>query len=156
MTLFSSVSRCAAVAGALLAMSIAAGCEMYPWQEKPAAPSTFSQPFTPIDAVAQNAKLGRGVNVLGYDPVWTDPAKGRFEPRHFKIIRDGGFKTVRVVLQSFDHMDGSNQLDPEWLATLDTMVTTAVGDGLTVILDDKAMTVDELAEYAEHAEGAQP
>ena len=27
---------------------------------------------------------------------------------------------------------------------------------LTVILDDKAMTVDELAEYAEHAEGAQP
>jgi endoglucanase len=135
MKLFSIVSRATAVAGLILAVVTVAGCTTYPWEEKPTAP-TFAQPFAPVDAFAQVAEMGRGVNVLGYDPVWTDPAKARFQPRHFKIIHNAGFNTVRVVLQSFDHMDSSNRLDPEWLKTLDTMVTAAVGDGLNVILDE--------------------
>ena len=131
-----SAPRVVTLAALFLAMTAVGGCATYPWERKAPVPPTFAEPFAPIDAAQQNAEMGRGVNVLGYDPVWTDPAKARFTPGHFKIIRDGGFKTVRVVLQSFDHMDGSNQLDPEWLATLDAMVTTAVGDGLTVILDE--------------------
>ena len=99
-------------------------------------PPVFSQPFKPIEASAQNAAMGRGVNVLGYDPVWSDPQDARFKPRHFKIIRDAGFQTVRVVLQSFDHMDSANQLDPEWLKTLDGMVAAALDNGLNVILDE--------------------
>jgi endoglucanase len=132
---FSTASRGAAVACFFLAMAAVTGCTNYPLEETSTGP-IFAQPFTPIDAVAQNVAIGRGVNVLGYDPVWTDPAKGRFQPRHFKVIRDAGFDTVRVVLQSFPHMDSANQLDPEWLKTLDTMVMAAVGDGLNVILDE--------------------
>ena len=44
-------------------------------------------------------RLHRGVNVLGYDPVWKDPAHARFQPRHFTIIRRGGFDFIRLVLQ---------------------------------------------------------
>jgi endoglucanase len=80
--------------------------------------------------------MGRGVNVLGYDPVWQDPAKGRFRPRLFKVIRDGGFRTVRMNLQAFAHMDAQDRLDPAWLSTLDTMVHAALDAGLFVILDE--------------------
>jgi endoglucanase len=131
----SVLSQTTAVASLILAVVTVASCATPPQEGKQTAP-TFAQPFAPVDAFAQVADLGRGVNVLGYDPVWKDPTKGRFQPRHFKIIRDAGFKTVRVVLQSFSHMDSANRLDPEWLKTLDTMVTTAVGDGLNVILDE--------------------
>jgi len=122
-----------AIAGLVLAM--ASGCASYPLRNTTALPA-FAQPFTPINAATQNMQMTRGVNVLGYDPVWTDPAKGRFQPRHFKIIHDGGFSAVRIALFSFDHMDSSNQLNPEWLMTLDTMVKAAVDEGLIVILDE--------------------
>ena len=140
MQLFFTALRVAAVAGLFLAVSALSGCATYP-SEETTVPPTFAEPFAPIDAAQQNAEMGRGVNVLGYDPVWTDPAKARFTPGHFKIIRDGGFSTVRIVLQSFEHMDGDNRLDPQWLATLDTMVKAAVDDGLNVILDEHDFTV---------------
>ncbi|PAX06731.1 glycoside hydrolase family 5 protein [Sphingomonas lenta] len=90
----------------------------------------------PGDAWATAAKLKRGVNIIGYDPMWKDPAKARFKPRHFKVIRDGGFDFVRVVLFAFDHMDARNRLDPRWLATLDRVVDQATEAGLGVILDE--------------------
>ena len=103
----------------------------------PASPSpVFSQPFKPMEATAQNAAMGRGVNVLGYDPVWSDPQDARFQPRHFKRIREAGFQTTRIVLQAFDHMDSANRLDPEWLTTLDSMIAAALDNGLNVILDE--------------------
>jgi endoglucanase len=40
--------------------------------------------------------MTRGINVLGYDPIWKDPAKARFQMRHFKVIKDGGFDAVRL------------------------------------------------------------
>jgi len=85
-------------------------------------------------ATAKHMK--RGVNIIGYDPLWRDPAKARFQTRHFKIIHDGGFDFVRVVLSSFRHMDANNQLDAQWLATLDWVVREAQAAGLTVILDE--------------------
>ena len=39
-----------------------------------------------LDAASEVRLMGRGVNVLGYDPVWKDPAKARFQPRLFKVI----------------------------------------------------------------------
>jgi endoglucanase len=92
--------------------------------------------FAPIDPFAQVAEMKRGVNVLGYDPVWNDPQKGRFTPAMFKKIHDAGFSNVRIVLQVFDHLDAANKLDPKWLKTLDTMVDAALKEGLTVVLDD--------------------
>lgn len=88
---------------------------------------------TPADAWKA---YGGGVNILGYDPLWSDPAKARFQWSMFKTIRDGGFRHVRVNLQAFTHMDGQNRLDPKWLDTLDTVVKKATDAGLDVILDE--------------------
>lgn len=82
------------------------------------------------------ASLHRGVNILGYDPLWKDAAKARFKARHFAIIKQGGFDFVRIVLQSFDHMDAHDKLDPHWLSTLDTVVDEAQKAGLSVIIDE--------------------
>lgn len=87
------------------------------------------------DAWAGAAKLRRGVNIIGYDPLWKDPAKARFRPRHFKAIRDGGFDFVRVNLFAFDHMDAADRLDPRWLETLDGVVKGATDAGLGVVID---------------------
>jgi len=97
----------------------------------PAAAQTHQGP-----AWETAAHMKRGVNIIGYDPLWSDPAKARFKTRHFKIIREGGFDFVRVVLQSFRHMDASNKLDPKWLETLDWVVKEGTAAGLTVILDE--------------------
>lgn len=86
---------------------------------------------------AQVAAMKRGVNVLGYDPLWKDPAQARFQlDRHFKTIKAGGFDTVRVNLHAFEHMDADNRLDPKWLATVDKVVEQALAAKLTVILDE--------------------
>lgn len=90
-----------------------------------------------ITPEAQVAAMKRGVNVLGYDPLWKDPAKARFQlDRHFKTIKAGGFDTVRVNLQAFAHMDAEGRLDPVWLSTLDKVVEEALAAKLTVILDE--------------------
>jgi endoglucanase len=53
-----------------------------------------------------------------------------------RVIRDGGFSTVRVVLQAFRHMDADNTLAPQYLETLDRIVGAALTQGLTIILDE--------------------
>jgi endoglucanase len=115
---------------ALAAVVAVAGCAQLTREPK------FSEPFVPADAFAQNQAMARGVNVLSEDPGWNDPAKARFTPRHFKIVRDAGFSTVRIVLTTFDHMDASNTLDPKYVSRLDAMVEAALAEGLNVILDE--------------------
>lgn len=122
----------AALAAAVIGL---AGCETPPPAPQ-APPPSFGEAFTPIDAFVQNADMARGVNVLGYDPLWSNPSQARFTPDHFRVIRKGGFSNVRVVLQAFEHMDANNRLDPKWFATLDTMVKAALDAGLIVILDE--------------------
>lgn len=92
--------------------------------------------FVPIDPSDQIHTMRRGVNIIGYDPLWRDFAKARFQERHFQRIREGGFQTVRIVLQAFSHMDADNRLDPTWFKTLDWAVDHALANGLTVILDE--------------------
>jgi endoglucanase len=90
----------------------------------------------PLSAAGQVALMKRGVNIVGYDPIWQDPAKARFKPRHFKIIKDGGFDTVRINLYGFRKMNEKLQLDPQWFATLDMLVAEAVKQDLNVVLDE--------------------
>lgn len=97
-----------------------------------AAPQAVS---TPVGSAADPG-LRRGVNVLGYDPIWTDPAKARFQARHFAEIRKGGFDFVRVNLQAFRFMDADNRLSPAFLERLDWIVREATAAGLSVILDE--------------------
>lgn len=99
-----------------------------------AAPT--AAPAKPDAAWVSAKRLKRGVNIIGYDPLWQDRAKARFQTRHFRTIREGGFDFVRVVLQSFRHMDAQNRLDPAWLDTLDGVVREASAAGLAVILDE--------------------
>jgi endoglucanase len=90
----------------------------------------------PLSAADQVAQMKRGVNIVGYDPLWQDAAKGRFKPRHFKIIKDGGFDTVRINLYGFRHMNEKLELAPQWFETLDWLVAEAVKQDLNVVLDE--------------------
>ncbi|HEY4083813.1 MAG TPA: glycoside hydrolase family 5 protein [Burkholderiaceae bacterium] len=85
-------------------------------------------------AAAQDLK--RGVNIVGYDALWKDPAQARFQLRHMQAIKDGGFDHVRMNLQAFAHMDGDYKLSPAWLKTLDALVEAGQKAGLQVILDE--------------------
>jgi endoglucanase len=87
------------------------------------------------DATASPA-LKRGVNIVGYDPLWTEPAKARFQPRHMQAIRDGGFDHVRMNLQAFAHMDAQYKLSAAWFKQLDELVDAGLKAGLQVILDE--------------------
>src|SRR5437868_11278516 len=99
-----------------------------------AAPVSAAPPAVALHAADQPFR--RGVNVLGYDPYWTDMSKRRFQWRHFAEIRKGGFDHVRLVLQAFSHMDAQNRLDPVWLAKLDDVVREAQKAGLGIIIDE--------------------
>lgn len=87
-------------------------------------------------AQADLAVPKRGVNIVGYDPLWVDPAKARFQSRHMQAIRDGGFDHVRLNLHAFAHMDDQGQLSAGWLKTLDELVEAGLKAGLQVILDE--------------------
>ncbi len=90
----------------------------------------------PLDPVEQVKAMQRGVNIVGFDPLWNDPDKARFQSRHMKIIKDGGFDHVRIVLHAYRHMDHRQKLSAQWFATLNRLVGFAVGAGLHVVLDE--------------------
>ncbi len=90
-----------------------------------------------VDPFVQVKRLGRGVNVLGYDPIWRDFHKARFKERHFKLIHDAGFQSVRINLHALQRLKAANgyKLDETWLKTLDWAVQGALSNHLMVILD---------------------
>jgi endoglucanase len=104
-------------------------------------PVSLPQGFSPVSAARQTGQMGRGINIIGYDPIWDDFSQARFQERHFQRIREGGFRTLRVNLQAFSHMDGSNQLDVVWLSTLDWVISQALANKLTVIVDEHDFTL---------------
>jgi len=85
----------------------------------------------------QVKRLGRGVNILGYDPIWDNAPDGRFKEKHFKLIHDAGFQTVRINLHALQRLDAGDgpKLKDAWLGTLDWAVKGALANGLMVILD---------------------
>jgi endoglucanase len=91
----------------------------------------------PIDAFEQNHRLGRGVNIIGYDPIWRSPEQARFHEKHFRLLKEAGFQSVRINLQPFRQMDQTNgwALRSTWFETLDWAVAKATAQGLQVILD---------------------
>ncbi len=97
---------------------------------------TPAQPVA-VDASAQCRKLGRGVNILGYDPIWRSRNQGRFKVQYFSQLKEAGFNSVRINLHAFRHMDTTNEwvLSSSWWETLDWAVSHAQAAGLMVILD---------------------
>jgi aryl-phospho-beta-D-glucosidase BglC (GH1 family) len=88
-------------------------------------------------AFAQNRKLGRGVNILGYDPIWRSRDGARFQAKHFRLLKEAGFDSVRINLHAFRHMNPTNgyTLGESWYAVLDWALKEAQAQGLRVILD---------------------
>ena len=98
----------------------------------------FAQPRTqPLDALEQNRRLGRGVNIIGYDPIWRARDQARFQEKHFRLLKEAGFQNVRINLHPFRHMEKADgwALRPAWFETLDWAVAKATAQGLQVILD---------------------
>ena len=92
---------------------------------------------TGVDPFLANRKLGRGVNIIGYDPIWRSIDKARFKARYFRMIKDAGFATVRINLHPFRHMvpDKDSALRDSWWEVLDWAIKNALQSDLTVILD---------------------
>jgi endoglucanase len=101
-----------------------------------AAPILSSPALAVPSPAALHSPFHRGINVLGYDPYWSDESKRRFQWRHFREIRKAGFDYVRLNLQAFRHMDASDQLDPAWVAKLDDVLREAQKAGLGVMVDE--------------------
>jgi len=81
------------------------------------------------DAFEQNRRLGRGVNIIGYDGIWKSLEQGRFKAKHLQLLKQAGFQNVRVNLHPF------RRLDEQWWKTLDWVVKEASAQKLMVILD---------------------
>jgi len=96
--------------------------------------------FVPIDAAAQAAQMGAGVNVLGYDPYWKDGKAGNYTDDTFAKIKAAGFSTLRLNLFLFGkdnlHLSADGTVDPKWLAKLDWVVAEAEKHNLNIILDE--------------------
>jgi endoglucanase len=90
-----------------------------------------------LDAFAQDRLLGRGVNIIGYDPIWRSRERARFQEKHFRLLKEAGFNSVRINLAPFRRMDASNQwaISESWFKVLDWAVAGARKQGLAVILD---------------------
>jgi len=84
----------------------------------------------------QSRVLGRGVNIIGYDPLWKDFRRAHFKTAHFAKIRAAGFTNVRIVLQAFQHMDAHNRLPQAWFDKLDWAINGATHARLNVIVDE--------------------
>jgi endoglucanase len=89
------------------------------------------------DAFSQNERLGRAVNIIGYDPLWRSRDRARMQNEHFKLIKEAGFNSVRINLHPFRHMEREEPytLRETWFETLGWAVEQALANGLMVILD---------------------
>src|SRR5262245_31626126 len=78
-------------------------------------------PTAKADAFAQNKQLGRGVNILGYDPIWRAREQARFKADYFQKLKTAGFNSVRINLHPFRYMNATNNwtLRSSWFEVLD-------------------------------------
>ncbi len=85
----------------------------------------------------QNQKLGRGVNIIGYDPIWRSKEQARFQEKYFRLLKEAGFNSVRINLHPFRHMEAADgwPLRESWFEVLDWAMKHAQTQGLMVILD---------------------
>lgn len=81
-------------------------------------------------------KMGRGINVLGYDGLWEGRLNAPFRQQNFKQIYDAGFRHVRINLHAFQHLNADNKLDQRILYRLEWAFKYAVEAGLVPVVDE--------------------
>ena len=87
-------------------------------------------------AFARLAKLGRGINILGYDGIWEGGKNAPFRSANLSMIHDAGFSHVRINFFGFKHMDSRNILDEAVLERLDAVIEEVLSRKLIPILDE--------------------
>ena len=93
-----------------------------------------STSITPEDQVKA---MGPGINVAaGWDPYWDGNPSPNFKLSYIQTIKDAGFRTIRVPVTTFRHMDAKGHLDPATFKRLDAIVDAGVKAGLNVIIDE--------------------
>jgi endoglucanase len=94
-------------------------------------------PLRADEAFQQSARLGRGINLLGWDVIWNNPARSQLNATHFKLIREAGFNHVRINLHPLrdGKPDARGQLRTEFFKIMDWAVDQALSNQLMVILD---------------------
>lgn len=81
-------------------------------------------------------KMGPGVNILGYDGIWDGGIDAPFKLKNFRMIREAGFRHVRINLFAFKYMDSASVVDPVVLKALDRVVEQSIRNGLIPIIDE--------------------
>jgi endoglucanase len=107
-----------------------------------------------MDVFAQNERLGRGVNIFGYDPGWSASDQRRMQDEHFRLIKQAGFSHVRIPLHPFQHMadaSGGYRVEAGWFVMLDWALKQAQANDLMAIVD-----CHEYNSMARDPEGLQP
>jgi endoglucanase len=87
-------------------------------------------------AFAGLAKLGRGINILGYDGIWEGASNSPFRTENLRMIKEAGFSHVRINFFGFKHMNSENIMDNTVLERLDTVIEEVVSRHLIPILDE--------------------
>ena len=88
------------------------------------------------DAIFQDAaRMGPGINILGYDGIWEGAEGAPFRTENYKMIRAAGFRHVRINFFGFQHMDAANRLDEAVLLRLDRVIEQVVAADLVPVLD---------------------
>ena len=101
-----------------------------------AAPAEDHSAGPDADAAhAALSRLRRGVNVLGYDGVWSGENDAPFRMTDFKLVREAGFDHVRINLFALRYIDAQGRLDDKVLARLDRVIAAATLADLNVVLD---------------------
>jgi endoglucanase len=91
----------------------------------------------PVDRFILNRRLGRGVNILGYDPIWNSRDQARLQASHFEKIHQAGFDHVRINLFPFKFMGNPPDyaIQDSWFQILDWTLSQCQKNGLLAILD---------------------
>ena len=93
----------------------------------------------PAEAEAQahaSPKLGRGINILGYDGIWEGGRNAPFRLDNLTAIRRAGFSHVRINFFGFKFMNPGNALDEIVLRRLDAVIEEVLARNLIPILDE--------------------
>lgn len=90
-----------------------------------------------VDPFNHNCQLGRGVNIIGYDPIWKSRTEGRMQGKHFRMLKEAGFNHVRINLHPFKFMGNGPEyvVHSSWFETLDWVMEQCQENGLLAILD---------------------
>jgi endoglucanase len=91
-----------------------------------------------LTAEASVERLGRGMNMGN----WLEPPiEGEWgvvmEPRHFQVVKDAGFDSVRIPVRWSTHAleSAPYTIEPGFLARVDNAIAQGLGRGLAVVLD---------------------